>query len=130
MLRRLPLAPFGLLLALLGPVVYFLLSDNPFARSTGAFMWGLMGTGTLLAVIALVRDRSRLTCTLSGVSAGLTLLALVVFFWLLDLPAAPSAMHLETAPDFTLADHRGQAIHLGEHCRQGPTLLLFYRGHW
>ena len=131
--RRLPIVPIavlGLLLTLLGPVVYFLLSHNPFARSTGAPMWGFMGMGTLLALIAVARDRSPRVRILSGLSAGLTLLALAVFFWLLDVPAAPQAMRLESAPDFTLADHQGRQINLSEHCKQGPTLLLFYRGHW
>ena len=128
--RRLPIALLGLLLTLLGPAVYFLLSYNPFARSTGAPMWGLMGMGTLLALIAVASDRSRRVRILSGLSAGLTLLALAIFFWLLDVPAAPQAMRLDTAPDFTLTDHQGHQINLSEHCKRGPTLLLFYRGHW
>lgn len=124
------LAPLALLLTVLGPVVYFLLSYNPFARSTGAPMWGLMGAGSLLACIALARDRSRRGIVLSAVSLGLTLLAVAVFYWLLDVPEAPEARRLVTAPDFTLTDHRGRQVTLSEHCRQGPTVLLFYRGHW
>jgi len=127
---RLAIALVALLLTVLGPVVYFLLSYNPFARATGAPMWGLMGIGTLLAWIAALRDRSRGVLILSGVSVGLMLLALAVFFWLLDLPDAPGARRLETAPDFTLTDQEGRRITLGEECRKGPTLLLFYRGHW
>ncbi len=131
--RRPPIvrvALLGLLLTLLGPVAYFLLSHNPFARSTGAPMWGLMGMGTLLALISVARDRSRRVRVLSGLSAGLSLLALAIFFWLLDVPESPQAMRIETAPDFTLADHQGRQVNLSEHCRRGPTLLLFYRGHW
>ena len=124
------MALLGLLLTLLGPVVYFLLSHNPFARSTGAPMWTLMGMGTLLALISVTRDRSRRVRILTGLSAGLTLLALGTFFWLLDVPESPQAMRIETAPDFTLADHQGRQVNLREHCSRGPTLLLFYRGHW
>ncbi len=124
------LALLGLLLTLLGPVAYYFLSYNPFARSTGAAMWGLMGMGTLLALIAGTRDRRWRVRILSGATLGLTLLALVVFFWLLDLPETPEALRIETAPDFTLADHDSQEVHLSQHCKGGPTLLVFYRGHW
>jgi peptidoglycan/LPS O-acetylase OafA/YrhL len=128
--RRHVVALLGLLLTILGPVVYSFLFYNPFARATGAPMWGLMGAGSVLALVAVARDRSRRVLILAGVSVGLTFLALAVFFWLLDVPEAPVAMRMDTAPDFTLTDHQGRQVTLSDRCKQGPILLLFYRGHW
>lgn len=36
----------------------------------------------------------------------------------------------EQAPEFTLADQRGEEISLGELLRDGPVVLIFYRGEW
>ena len=67
---------------------------------------------------------------LSALTVGLALLAFLTFFWVLDLPTMPEALSMETAPDFTLVDHDGQNVSLSRHCKAGPTLLVFYRGHW
>jgi peroxiredoxin len=37
---------------------------------------------------------------------------------------------LGSAPDFTLPDHSGTPVSLSETLREGPVLLVFYRGHW
>ena len=36
----------------------------------------------------------------------------------------------EQAPEFTLADQRGEEVSLGELLRDGPVVLIFYRGEW
>ncbi|MDX1582309.1 MAG: hypothetical protein R3338_01795 [Thermoanaerobaculia bacterium] len=36
----------------------------------------------------------------------------------------------ETAPDFVLPDTEGNVVRLSEAVGDGPTLLVFYRGHW
>jgi peroxiredoxin len=36
----------------------------------------------------------------------------------------------ELAPEFTLPDQRGDQISLGELLRDGPLVLIFYRGEW
>jgi len=36
----------------------------------------------------------------------------------------------DKAPDFTLANHRGQLISTEAFRRQGPLVLSFYRGSW
>ena len=36
----------------------------------------------------------------------------------------------DIAPDFTLPDEHGNAIHLADLFGRGPILLLFYRGDW
>lgn len=36
----------------------------------------------------------------------------------------------ETAPDFTLVDHRGRKVTLSDSKGKNPVVLLFYRGYW
>jgi peroxiredoxin len=36
----------------------------------------------------------------------------------------------ERAPEFTLADQRGEQVSLAELLRDGPVVLVFYRGEW
>ena len=58
------------------------------------------------------------------------MLAVVSFFSLASLPAAPTFAELETAPNFSLTDHRGQLVSLHEVREDGPVLLFFFRGFW
>jgi AhpC/TSA family protein len=39
-------------------------------------------------------------------------------------------MVVEKAIDFELADHEGKQWRLSDHLKQGPVLLVFYRGDW
>ena len=36
----------------------------------------------------------------------------------------------ETAPDFTLMDHRGTKVTLSDAKGKSPVVLVFYRGYW
>ena len=36
----------------------------------------------------------------------------------------------ETAPDFTLVDHRGQKVTLSDSKGKNPVVVVFYRGYW
>ncbi len=36
----------------------------------------------------------------------------------------------QPAPDFTLPNTAGVAVHLAGLCARGPVVLSFYRGHW
>ena len=36
----------------------------------------------------------------------------------------------ETAPDFTLVDHRGTKVKLSDSKGQSPVVIVFYRGYW
>lgn len=36
----------------------------------------------------------------------------------------------DTAPDFTLEDHRGGKVTLSEAKWKSPVVLVFYRGYW
>ena len=41
-----------------------------------------------------------------------------------------AAAHLVAAPDFTLPDHAGRTFRLDARRGIGPTVIVFYRGHW
>ena len=123
-------ALLGLLLVLSGPAAYLLLIDQPFMRSTGAQGFALIGAGALIGVIAARRDRRTWVRILGGINLIALVLAVVAFFALAALPAAPTFAQLETAPDFSLTDHRGQLVSLHEVREGGPVLLVFYRGFW
>ena len=42
----------------------------------------------------------------------------------------PSVALDAAAPDFTLESDQGQPISLGSLLRDGPAVLVFYRGYW
>jgi cytochrome oxidase Cu insertion factor (SCO1/SenC/PrrC family) len=47
------------------------------------------------------------------------------------VPARTSPVAVgEIAPDFTLADHKGQKVTLSEARTKSPVVLVFYRGYW
>lgn len=48
---------------------------------------------------------------------------------MLQDPQAPLNLN-QTAPDFELADINGQSVRLSSLTEQGPTAVVFYRGHW
>ncbi len=123
-------ALLGLLLVLSGPPVYLLLIDQPFMRSTGASGFALIGAGVLVGVIVARRDRRTWVRILGGIDLIALVLAVFTFFALAALPAAPTFAELETAPDFSLTDHRGQLVSLNEVREGGPVLLFFFRGFW
>ncbi len=67
---------------------------------------------------------------------NLALLAIAVLplLWLSCFPKlhtrGPSVEVKETAPDFTLTDHRGNEVSLDSLLEKGPAVLVFYRGYW
>lgn len=36
----------------------------------------------------------------------------------------------DTAPDFTIANHKGEAVTLSQRLKDGPVVVIFYRGGW
>lgn len=124
------LALLGLLLVLSGPTAYFILMDQPFIRSTGAPGFALLGAGALIGLFAARTDGRAWVRVLAGVNLIVLVLAVLLFFVLAALPAAPTFEELETAPDFALTDHQGRLVSLREMRTGGPVLLTFYRGFW
>ena len=64
--------------------------------------------------------------------------AVTVAALMLPLLIAGCALHTRTtpskqqdlAPDFNLTDHTGKTWHLAEVLKDGPAVVIFYRGYW
>ena len=42
----------------------------------------------------------------------------------------PAVAEQARAPDFSLPSHLGNTVGLAELVRNGPAVVIFYRGHW
>ena len=119
----------SLLLVLAAPISFVLTLEQPFLRSTGALAFALLALGLLFALRGVVR-RHRAARPILG--AGVLLAGACVwgFFGLARLPQTHGVEAGALAPDFTLADSAGTRWSLRDARRQGPVLLVFYRGFW
>lgn len=121
----------GPLVILMGIPVYFLGFDVAVLRSTGAATFATMALGVVLSLWTLRRDRRWRARIAAMLSLALTAGGAAMFFIGARLPVAGVASaDMTTAPDFVLPDEHGQPRALGDLCRSGPVLLVFYRGHW
>jgi len=125
-----PLAIAGLLVCLAAPFAWIATLNVPWMRSSGFAAWLLLAIGLALGGSAAKHDSRRRTRVLFGVDAAVVALFTFAFFGLARLPRSERAPTLARAPDFTLADERGNAITLSAELARGPVLLVFYRGHW
>ncbi|MHC5110105.1 MAG: hypothetical protein ACYTHJ_09525 [Planctomycetota bacterium] len=124
------LAYAGLVQVIAGPIVYYSFQDHHLLRSTGILAWLLMGDGILMAVVGAATSRTRSARIIAGCCVTLTALFALMFFPFSRLPQATDTKALTSAPDVTLANHEGQPVTLSALWKQGPLLLVFYRGHW
>ena len=138
----LPIAGLGLGLAAV--VGYFALVLRQVGTLSHLLEWPVVNLGLLAAGLALsfagIRrayarnspHRGRFLAPLLG-ALNLALAGLFcfyIFIYSYDLPVADGAPAIGTAaPDFTLADERGQLVELAS-LRGKKTLLVFYRGFW
>jgi cytochrome oxidase Cu insertion factor (SCO1/SenC/PrrC family) len=123
-------AAFSVLLVLGGPIAYGLLFGIPAMRSTGAPAFASISAGVAAGIVAVLRDRRmwvRIVC--AGDIAALAI-GIFLFFGFATLPNATAVTRSDSAPDFTLSNHKGEQVRLYDLLDDGPVLLVFYRGHW
>lgn len=106
------------------------LRDNPWPMELVAV--GATGAAIFLAVRAYREKRLRILAT---ATAALATFATAIFLMLVhvasyDLPGAPKELAVGmVAPDFVLADAKGESVALAS-MRGQPVLLVFHRGVW
>jgi hypothetical protein len=106
------------------------LMDVAWIRSTGAPVWIGFALAAGLAVLAIRRDRRIWVRGIAGLTLALIVFGVVAFFGLARLPRT-SALDVDVmAPEVSVVDHRGEPVALREASRDGPILLVFYRGFW
>ncbi len=128
--KRSALYILGLLLTLAAVPAYLLLINVPMLRSTGLAAFILMGCGLLVGVAGAKRDTRLRTRIVGGINALLVLTGVYMFIWGAKLPASESAAGMDRLADFTLPDQNEKPVQLASLYAKGPTLLVFYRGHW
>ena len=121
----------GLLLTLGAVPAYLLLLDIAWLRASGFAAFAMMFAGVVVGMVAARREGRRWVRIAAGFNVMMLALGALAFFVLAKLPAAdPVQSELTQAIEFTLPDERGEAVSLRSMYERGPTLLVFYRGHW
>lgn len=121
-----------MLLSLVALPAFVLLLDVPFLRTSGLVAYGLGLSGLIIAIAYSVRGSGWLRYVAVTVCALSLIFTFVLFNFLFREPPARSGVAtLSTAaPLMTLPDQDGRPLALADVVRQGPALLVFYRGHW
>jgi hypothetical protein len=122
------LALIALILAAAAAVADTLLLSNPLIRN-GYWTYFLLMPALGLAVWAVIRKRSWATIPLGVV----TFLVVAGYSGLRFLPApsaAPAVGEGAIFPDFALKDQEGRDVTLSELRRDGPVVVVLFRGKW
>jgi len=124
------LAILGLACSFVGIPAYMMTMNLPVLRSTGLLAWLFLAAGVAISLFVAVRRPRRLVRVLAGVNVALVPLWLYGFFVLAHLPAPAAPAVGAIAPAFTLPSTDGHDAALDTMLKQGPVLLVFYRGDW
>jgi hypothetical protein len=129
--RRIMLRPWSaLLLSLLGPAAWLLGLGDPAIRSTG---WPIYAAAAVAVPLALSGLRRRRLAVWIPVFLTLLISLGAVGFLRFGTktPASPEAWErIVELPELTLPDQEGRARELRALAAAGPTLWVFFRGHW
>jgi len=118
---------FSLLALVLAPFAWWWSIDDPLQRASGLGAWMMLSAALFLALTAAWRDRRPWVRGVAVFELGCLACALWAFFVWARLPDGSPP---DRAPDFTLPDQDGHPVTLSTELRNGPVLLVFYRGHW
>jgi hypothetical protein len=123
----------SVVIALGAPVAYALLLRVPLVRNHPEGYLVAFAVAVALAVLAVVRARTRRWPAWSALALASLLLVAGAWFNFVGarVPTTPTALRVgERAPDFTLTDASGRAMSLADFRGQKPVVLVFYRGYW
>lgn len=95
----------------------------------GYWSYAVLAPGAVLALWAIAKKRSIATIAL-GAFAVLAIGA-YSFVRFLPTPTSPPAVGVnQDFPNFTLKDQDGKEVSLGELRRDGPVVVVLFRGRW
>jgi hypothetical protein len=134
MMQAMPriLAIAALLLSV-GTVTAFAVLLQRFVPIPPAWYLGGLSLAVVLALVAVMRARSRRWLPITALLVSGLLLGLAGYFnfVLARIPSAPIAVAVgQPAPDFTLPDAAGRPVRLADYRGKKPVVLVFYRGYW
>lgn len=111
--------------------IYLACLDLPFIRATAFPLFLLTGIAAFASFLYIRFDPSPLYRFLGTLNVFGVLAAAGWFFWLSSIPQPESiALDAQKAPDFQLKNQEGRSVRLRSLTRQGPVLVVFYRGSW
>lgn len=116
-------------LALAGPFAWTALMDRPAIRTTALPAFVLFASALALAVHAFLRDRRWFVRALLVLPLVITAGFTHMFVVQLALPPSRTFTDLEQL-SFALLDQDGKSVSLPDPAVKGPTLAVFFRGHW
>jgi hypothetical protein len=121
----------GFVAVLIGLAVYWFLMDISWVRSTALPSLVLIAGGLAVCGFAVYQQRSITTIASTSLASLLGMLFVFLIFGLTRLPAAAAAPQVgQNAPAFSISNQLGQKVALADLHKNGPALLVFYRGHW
>ncbi len=122
------LALLGLLVVAGGVAADTALLTNPTIRN-GYWAYLVVGPGLLLALLAVARKRSWGTIPWALLAVLVT--GAYSFVRFLPAPSTPPAVGVSAIfPDFALPDQNGRSVSLDELRKDGPVVVVLFRGHW
>lgn len=127
------LAALSLAVAIGAVAAYALLLRVPMVRNHPEGYVIAFALATALAVVAVLRARTRRWP--AWLAIGLSTLLLIAGAWFnfvaARVPDTPTALRIgEPPPDFTLPDAAGRSVSLADFRGKKPVVLVFYRGYW
>ncbi|MBK8914032.1 MAG: hypothetical protein IPM64_05410 [Phycisphaerales bacterium] len=119
-----------LALSLSGAAAYLLLLDVHWLHRSGAPLFATLALGAMWATRNALRTRRRWVRIACVANVLLLPLGLYAFFVAARLPRTTPPQIESSIPELTLLDQQSRPVQLSEVVKQGPLLLVFYRGHW
>jgi hypothetical protein len=121
----------GFAVVLMGLALYWFLMDVPWIRSTAIPTLAMIAGGLVICGFAVYQKRSVSTIGSTSLAAIFGGMFILLIFGLTRLPEAAGAPQVgQHAPDFAIPNQAGQSVALADLHKNGPALVVFYRGHW
>lgn len=112
------------------PFAWMLSMEHERLRSSGLAAWMTLAVAWLIALFAWRRDRRWFVRLIATGSLVVGILFTYMFLVMLRLSPSPELAAMAKAPEISLPDHEGRPVKIPDSRVTGPTLVVFFRGHW